>query len=90
MQDTDNKLTALAYALGWTSVIMLSWVTVGYMGYLWRLSGTSWPFPIGWFPTPEVFLIFIGVAKLIGVCLVMAWIAVLLYRRRLRALTNAK
>ena len=86
MEDTDRKLTALAYALGWTAVIMLAWVTVGYALYLGRITGHFWPVPDGWFPTPEVHLIFIGVAKLIGVCLLLAWIAVLLYRRCLRAI----
>ena len=87
MQDTDHKLTALAYALGWTAAIMMGWVTVAYVMFLGRISGRCWPFPDGWFPSPAVHLIFIGVAKLMALGLVMAWIAVLLYRRRLRVLT---
>jgi len=90
MEETERKLTALAYALGWTGAIMMGWVIVGYAAYLGRITGHFWPVPDAWFPTPEVHLIFIGVAKLIAVCLVLAWIAVLLYRRRLRALTRPK
>jgi len=84
MQDTDRKLSALAYALGWTAIIMLVWVMAGYVLFLGRVTGRFWPVPDAWFPSPEVHLIFIGVAKLLAVCLVLAWIAVLLYRRRLR------
>ena len=86
MQDTDRKLSALAYALGWTAVIMLGWVTVAYVMYLGRITGRFWPLPDAWFPSPAVHLIFIGIAKLIAICMVLAWLVVLLYRNRLRSI----
>lgn len=86
MQETERKLSALAYALGWTAAIVLAWVILAYALYLARVSG-CWPLPAAWFPAPEVHLIFIGVAKLMGLAFAMGWIAVLLYRRRYRALT---
>jgi len=84
MQDSDRKLTALAYALGWTAVILLVWVLAGYALFLVRVTGRFRLFPDVWMPSPEVYLIFIGIAKLLAVGLILAWIAVLLYRRRLR------
>jgi hypothetical protein len=67
---------------------MMGWVIIAYAMFLGRISGKCWPFPDAWFPSLPVHLIFIGIAKLIAVCLVLAWIAVLLYRRRLRALSK--
>jgi hypothetical protein len=84
MQDSDRKLTALAYALGWTAVIMLVWVLAGWVVYLGWVTGRFRLFPDAWMPSPEVYLIFLGIAKLLAVGLILAWIAVLLYRRRLR------
>ncbi len=83
MQETDRKLVALAYAFGWLAVIMLAVVLVAYAMFLGRVTGRFWPIPDNWFPTPQVHLIFIGIAKLIAICLILAWLGVRLYRRRL-------
>ena len=84
MHDPDHRLNALAYALGWLTVIGFIWVTVAWVVYLARLAGRMSFLPDNWLPTPEVHLIFIGAAKLMVIAVAMAWFGVLLYRRRLR------
>jgi len=84
MQDADKRLDALAYALGWVVVITVVWLTAAWGVYIARVAGAFSFVPREWLPSPEVHLIFIVVAKLMLVGLITAWIAVLLYRRRLR------
>lgn len=84
MQESERKLDALAYALGWLTLIGFAWVTVGWLAYLARLAGRLDFLPAGWYPTPEVHLFFLGVFKLMVIAVFMAWVGVLLYRRRLR------
>ncbi len=84
MQESDRRLDALAYALGWLVLIYWVWLMAGWAAYLGRMAGKLRFLPDTWWPTPEVHLIFIGVAKLMALGLAMAWIGVLLYRRRLR------
>jgi len=84
MEKLEHRLNALAYALGWLALIGVAWVTVGGCVYLARMAGRLTFLPETWLPTPEVHLIFLGVAKLMIFALVMAWLGVVLYRRRLR------
>lgn len=84
MQETDRRLDALVYALGWTALISWVWLMAAWVIYLGRAGEWFSFLPDWWWPAPEVHLIFIGVAKLMLVGLIAAWIAVLLYRRRLR------
>ena len=84
MQEADRKLDALVYSLGWVALITWVWVLAAWVVYLGRIAGGFRFVPDAWWPSPELHLIFIGAAKLMLVGLIMAWIAVLLYRRRLR------
>jgi len=84
MEKLEHRLNALAYALGWLALIGVAWVTVGWLAYLARLAGWLSSLPETWLPTPEVHLIFLGVFKLMVIVLIMAWLGVVLYRRRLR------
>lgn len=85
MQQDERRLNALAYALGW--VVLIAWICLlaAWAAYLGRLAGRFHFLPDTWWPQPEVHLIFIAVTKLMLFGLTLAWIAVLLYRRRLRA-----
>jgi hypothetical protein len=85
MQESDRRLNALAYALGWMTLIAWAWLMAAWVAYLGRMAGGFRFLPDTWWPAPEVHLIFIGVAKLMVFGLAMAWIGVLLYRRRLRS-----
>jgi len=84
MQEANRRLDALVYAVGWVVLIGLAWVTAAWAMYLGRITGRLHVLPDAWWPSPQVHLIFIGVAKLMVVALLMAWIAMLLYRRHLR------
>ena len=84
MQETDRGIDALAYALGWLVLIAWGWLTAVWVVYLGWIAGSLGFVPDAWWPSPELYWIFIGVGKLMVVGLAMAWIAVLLYRRRLR------
>lgn len=84
MQDSDRRLDALVYSLGWVVLIFWVWLMGGWVIYLGRITGSFRFFPDEWWPPPQLHLIFIGIAKLMLVGLIAAWIAVLLYRRRLR------
>lgn len=84
MHESEHRLNALAYALGWLTLIGFAWVTVAWLSYLARLAGHLSFLPEHWLPTPEVHLIFIGLAKLMIIAVAMAWLGVVLYRRRLR------
>ncbi len=85
MQEADRRLDALVYSLGWVALIAWVWLMAGWVIYVCRVAGSLRFLPDAWWPSPQVHLIFIGVAKLMLVGLIAAWIAVLLYRRRLRA-----
>jgi len=84
MQESDKRLDALAYSLGWVVLISWAWLMGAWVIYLGRITGRFRFLPDAWWPSPELHLIFIGAAKLMLVGLIMAWVAVLLYRRRLR------
>ena len=84
MQEGERRLDALAYSLGWTALIGAAWLTLAWIIYLGRLTHRLRLLPDDWWPSPELHLIFLGAAKLMLVGLIAAWIAVLLYRRRLR------
>jgi hypothetical protein len=84
MNEADRRLDALVYSLGWVVLIAWAWLMAGWVIYLCRVTGRLRFFPDAWWPSPQVHLIFIGVAKLMLVGLIAAWIALLLYRRRLR------
>jgi hypothetical protein len=84
MQEADRRLDALVYSLGWVVLIAWLWLMAAWVAYLARTTGSFRFMPSAWWPSPEVHLVFIGVAKLMLTCLFMAWIGVLLYRRRLR------
>ena len=84
MPDPDRRLDALVYSLGWVVLIAWVWLMAAWVIYLGRIGGRLRFLPDYWWPAPELHLIFIGVAKLMLVGLIAAWIAVLLYRRRLR------
>jgi hypothetical protein len=84
MQEDDHRLAALAYSLGWVALIAWLWLMAGWVIYLARIAGRLPLFPDAWWPSPEVHLIFLGAAKLMVVSLIMAWLAVVLYHRRLR------
>jgi hypothetical protein len=84
MQDTDRRLDALVYSLGWVVLIWWAWLMAGWTAYVARMAGRLPFIPHAWWPSPEVHLILIAVAKLMLVGLLMAWIGVVLYRRRLR------
>ena len=84
MQEPDRKLDALVYSLGWVALITWVCLMAAWVIYLGRISGRFRLLPDAWWPSPELHLIFIGAAKLMVVGLTMAWIAVLLCRRRLR------
>ena len=84
MQDSDRRLDALVYSLGWVVLIALAWLMAAWGIYLGRITGRFQFLPDEWWPPPQVHLIFIGVAKLMLVGLIAAWIAMVLYRRRLR------
>lgn len=84
MQEGDRRLDALVYSLGWTVLIAWVWLMAAWVIYLGRIGGWLRFLPDWWWPSPELHLIFIGIAKLMLVGLIGAWIAVLLYRRRLR------
>jgi hypothetical protein len=84
MQQGDRRLDALTYSLGWVALIASVWLLAGWVAYLARITGKLRFIPDAWWPSPEVHLIFIGAAKLMVMGLIMAWLALLLYRGRLR------
>lgn len=84
MQDSDRRLDALAYSLGWTVLIAVAWLTSAWLFYLGRITGAFRLLPDAWWPSPQLHLIFIGAAKLMLLALITGWVAVLLYRHRLR------
>ncbi len=84
MHDSDRKLDALVYALGWLTIISYLWLVVGWLAYMARLAGKLTFIPDTWWPTPEVHLLFLAVAKLMVFGLFLSWLGVVLYRRRLR------
>ena len=86
MQDANRRLDALVHAVGWVVLIALGWVMAAWAIYLGRVTGRLRFLPDAWWPSPPVHLIFIGIFKLMVVALLMAWIAMLLYRRHLRRL----
>jgi hypothetical protein len=61
--------------IGW------AWLMAGWAAYLARVAGRLGFVPQAWWPSPEVHLIFIGVAKLMLTGLFMTWIRLILYRR---------
>jgi len=84
MENLDRRLDALAYSLGWVMVLTWAWVMAAWGEYLAWLAGWFRFLPDAWWPSREVHLIFIGVAKLAAVGLLMWWVGVVLYRCRLR------
>jgi hypothetical protein len=84
MPETDRKLDAKIHALGWVTLIFWLWVVLGWIGYLGLIGGWLSFLPADWWPSTEVVLIFIGVAKLMGAILFLAWLGLVLYRRHLR------
>jgi hypothetical protein len=86
MPEGDRRLDALVYAIGWVVLIGLVWVTAAWVVYLGRIGGRLPFVPDAWWPSPRLHLLFIGVAKLMALALLMAWLVMLLYRRYLRRL----
>jgi len=86
MHEASRRLDALVYAVGWVVLIGFLWLMGAWAVYLGRITGTLRLLPDAWWPSPPVHLIFIGVAKLMMLALLMAWVAMLLYRRYLRRL----
>jgi len=84
MHENDRRLDALVYSLGWVVLIAWVWLMAGWMMYLGWMAGRLRFIPDAWWPSPEPYWIFIGAAKLMVFALLMAWLAVLLYRRCLR------
>jgi len=83
MQETERRLNALAYALGWVVLIAWLWLMAAWLCYLGWLAGWLRFVPDEGL-SPELYMGFICAGKLMMFALAMGWIAVLLYRRRLR------
>ena len=64
MQDANRRLDALVFTLGWVVLIWWAWLMAGWAAYLVRTAGRLRFIPAAWWPSPEVHLIFIAVAKL--------------------------
>ena len=84
MQDANRRLDALVFSLGWVVLIASAWLMAAWAAYMGWVAGRLRFIPVAWWPSPEVHLIFIAVAKLMLTGLLMTWIGVVLYRRRLR------
>ena len=84
MQDANRRLDALIFSLGWVVLIGYAWLMAGWAAYMARMAGRLRLIPDAWWPSLEIHLIFIGVAKLMLMGLFMTWIGLILYRRRLR------
>jgi hypothetical protein len=84
MHEANRRLDALVYAVGWVVLIGFLWLMGAWAVYIGRITGRLRLLPDAWWPSPQVHLIFIGVAKLMVLALLTAWIAMLLYRRYLR------
>jgi hypothetical protein len=84
MQDATRRLDALVFSLGWVVLIASAWLMAAWAAYMGRVTGRLRFIPAAWWASPEVHLIFIAVAKLMLTGLLMTWIGVVLYRRRLR------
>ena len=84
MSDSDRKLDALVYSLGWVVLILWGWLAVAWLAYVGWMRGGLRFVPHEWWPSPQVSMIFFAIGKLMVVGLAAAWIGVLLYRRRLR------
>jgi hypothetical protein len=84
VQDPDRRLDALVYSLDWVVFMGFVWLMAAWAIYLGRITGGLRLLPDEWWPPPQLHLIFLGVAKLMLVGLIAAWIALPLYRRRVR------
>jgi len=84
MQDANRRLDALVFSLGWVVLLASAWLMAAWAAYISRAAGRLRFIPDAWWPSPEVHLILIAVAKLMLTGVFMTWIGTVLYRRRLR------
>jgi len=80
---SDRRLDALIYAVGWVVLISFVYVTAGWLLYRAEVTRTLELLPYAR-QYSDIYVLLLGIAKLMAVALLMAWLAMLLYRRYLR------